>query len=263
MPGSIIRPGGRLRLNSPGQRSPARAPTPSSSVPPPTCYPRRVPIRCPARLLSICIALASGGCILDNETCGDGFVDTDGECVPRTDPDAPTDDDDAPDAAPVDVVDAGDPVGTSPYDGFEVVVLVDDSPFEEMQKSPATPGADIDAITAEGDDLVAEGFRILEAEIMDPFDASFALDPEAALGPPDWDAGRLDGIVSLGGGAVVVELLLTRTFRPGDTLTVHEAETAEGAADRYTAFLCPLDYRDPDRCVELGPASGVWAYRLP
>lgn len=227
--------------------------------------------------------LLLGGCIMETEACGTGFVERNGRCVAPPDPpvrrreesgdfdygtfaydgsywaDAKEPPDRrSPDAAVPDIFIA------NPWSEFPYVRLVDLTSRAGARLTTDTPGADIDAVMVQGPDGRLFGQRVVSAVINDPFGRSVAQDPDSALGPPDWTEGHWSGFVSLGteGAYLVIELELNRSLRSGDHLTVFEVENRSSSDDRVEVALCREDWSAPDACVYLGEGQSRMDFLL-
>lgn len=203
-----------------------------------------------ARLLLLFAALAVialPGCLLSEDDCGLGFVFDGDRCLPA-DPPPPFREGDGGltnDGAPLPDREVK-PTPEPPLDDwaeFGIALIIDRTPRAATARTPASPGADIDAIqavepTPRGDQRIGVGGEVLGALFNDPFDGSLNLDPGAVLGEPDGQ------FASLGpdGGFVYVELALSRPLRAGDLLVIVERLEPDGGDDGYTVYMC----RSPD-----------------
>ncbi len=208
-----------------------------------------------APIAALLLAGALPGCLLSEEDCGAGFVFDGERCLPA-EPAPPFRAGDAGlrnDGAAADLEPKPAPEPTlDDWAEFRIALIIDSTPRAATGQTPASPGADIDAIqavepTPRGDVRIGVGGVVLGALFNDPFDGSLNLDPAAVLGEPD---GR---VASLGpdGGFVYVELDLDRPLRTGDLLVVVERLEPDGQQDGYTLYLC----RSPDSiddCRQMG-----------
>lgn len=200
------------------------------------------------------------GCLLAEEDCGDGFALDGSRCVPATAPVAPAADagstptpDDA-DGLP----DAGIIGGTPPdsWAPYVIIALLDRTPAEALDRTPDTPGTDLDAINVlarSGDEtrVIGTGGEVIDSP---------GIERERVLGPPDGDAASL----GTAGGRVFVELVLERPLARGDAVVVHELDEPDGEADTYVLFGCqaPLDPMRGCRQIAVGGA-GLGVFVLP
>ncbi len=211
------------------------------------------------------LACALSGCLLAEEDCGAGFAFEDGRCVPlRAPPPFYPDGEPAPD--PDDGLPTADATPPPPPDRWadhRIALIVDLTVSGAARQTPATPGADIDAVqaievTPGGDVRIGRGAEVLGALFDDPFEGNLNLDATAVLGLPD---GR---VASLGaeGGFVYVGLDLTRPLRAGDVIVVAELTDPRGEADLYALFMC----RTPDsieNCESMGEGGpGITRFTL-
>jgi hypothetical protein len=218
------------------------------------------------------LPLLLSGCLLETEACGVNFVSEDGRCVPAVDPmpyrggsgatDGSLDASAFPDASVQ--VDAA----TSADGGliYTHVLVVDRTPFDEVRNTPASPGADIDAVAvvpADGDAYYAA--RVAGAQVSDPFRISRWTDPAGALGPPDAPGfGEPGLLVCLGGegGFVLLDLNLGRGLLPSDVIEVFELP-GDPASDAYDVYACPEPPTSADACLLLGRGATTSRFSLP
>lgn len=194
--------------------------------------------------LASTLAAALTGCLLSEEDCGLGFEYVDGRCLPEraprpfypADAAAPAPDTrPPPDLGPrTDAAVPGDRWSDS-----RIALLVDRTPITSAARTPATPGADIDAVqlvqpTPAGDIRVGFGDEILEAVLNDPFGGNINRDPDALLGLPD---GRV-GSLGPDGGFAFIALSLERPPQVGDVIVVVEQAENRGVDDTYVLYLC-------------------------
>lgn len=193
-------------------------------------------------------ALGLSGCLLAEEDCGVGFTFDGQRCVPRlpAPPFAPAEGD----GAPIAPSDAGfepfadlAPPPPDIWSEHRIALIVDLTPLDRLVTTPATPGADIDAVQAivsgpRGDERIGLGGEVLGEQLNDPFRGNLNLDPSAALDLPDRRAASLGGT----GGFLYIGLDLDRPLRSGDALVLVEQAENGGESDLYELFLC----RTPD-----------------
>lgn len=194
------------------------------------------------------VAAGLAGCLLAEEDCGDGFGFDGVRCVPLGDPSPPRD----PGAGGQDPgasADAGPTVDMEPpsiWAEYRVVLLIDRTRPADASRTPASPGADIDAVQIVEATPIGErpvGVAIQAAGfVLDPFDGNLNTDLERVLGPPDGRA------VSMGtdGGYMYVSLDLERPLRSADLIVITEVTEVGADADRYQVYLC----REPDDSLQ-------------
>ncbi|MFZ4736295.1 MAG: hypothetical protein ACOYM9_10140 [Bradymonadia bacterium] len=208
------------------------------------------------------LLLPTPACLLDETTCAEGFERSGDECVAAAARDArrvdvgPTDAvADALGRLDGDVIDAGSDGATpDPWAGTLSVLVLDRTPVEALGRAPLTPGCDVDAVALEtslGEPL-SFGAVVLDAEVFDPFGQGIALEPTAAIGPPErvLDPARF---VSLGGGGAYVLLGLesVRAPRRGDRVRVYELaedDPVSDALDQCALWACPGAVADLATC---------------
>lgn len=206
-------------------------------------------------LLALALAVPNAGCLLAEEDCGRGFELAGNRCVPRVAaPPAPEVDGGALPEPEVDVdgsVTLERPESWAPY---VIVALLDRTPADALERTPATPGADLDAITviARGGD----GGRVIGSggAVVDPIGAA----PTRVSGHPD------EAATSLGtaGGRIFVQLDLERPLASGDVIVVHELAEPGGESDAYVLFTCRAPLNPMEGCLQIGvggPGTGVFA----
>lgn len=212
------------------------------------------------------IAAALAGCLLAEEDCGDGFAFDGLRCVPLAEPPpyrAPGAGEPPPGVAP----DLGLPPDMAPpgiWAEFDVVLLIDRTDPKDASRTPASPGADIDAVqiaevTPVGERRVGVGAEAA-GFLLDPFNGNLNTDLDAALGVPDGAA------VSLGsdGGYLYLSLALDRPLRSGDLVVIAEVSDTGADADRYELYLCrePDDSLQACRLLDSG-GGGISRFELP
>lgn len=219
----------------------------------------------PITSLALALAgLAHAGCLLAEEDCGVGFAFDGERCVPRlpAPPFAPGEGADGAGRGSSDAVapltpDAEPPPPPPPpppdvWSEHRIALIVDRTPLALVARTPATPGADIDAVQAivdgpRGDERIGLGGEVLGALFNDPFRGNLNLDASAVLDLPD------RRVASLGaeGGFVYVGLDLDRPLRVGDAIVVVEQAENGGEGDAYELYLC----RSPDSIDDCRPAG--------
>ncbi|MCB9549137.1 MAG: hypothetical protein H6706_25320 [Myxococcales bacterium] len=224
----------------------------------------------------ILAALALPGCILEPRFCGEGFVESDGRCVPASaapawysdggpPPDVGVLPDDArlpPDARVLDAEPAVPDVAVPDrWADRRTVLIVDRGSQQAARAAPATPGFDLDAVSVFGPDgqVVGDLGAVIEARIHDPFSRSLATRADAAIGAADAEGiDDVDAFVSLGteGAYIFAGWQLARPLRTGDTILVFEMGD-DRESEAAEIYLC-LDHRlSLDRCVSIGTIEGT------
>ena len=214
------------------------------------------------------------GCLLQSEPCGLDFKAVDGQCVPLQAPPPFTSDPDTPPDASTDAADARDlglrlepvfdasivdvesdsTVEEDEWSAYSVVLLVDRSPDDSANGTPAIPGADIDAveILAMDDRSFGSANDVIDARINDPYEANIQMEPRSALGLPDGRA------VSLGTQGGFLRLALTTQGPITATARLRVVELEEDAPneDAFEVFLCRSDSEGLSGCRSLGTVDG-------
>lgn len=220
----------------------------------------RTPTRSLSSALALLCAAALGGCLLAEEDCGRGFTLVGNRCVAAVTPTVNADRGESP---PI-VVDAGifpdaDIVSETPpgtWAPYVIIALLDRTPADAVDRSPTTPGTDLDAILVlarDGDDVrtIGRGAALVDSP---------ELDPRAVVGEADGIAASLGD----GGGRVFVQLGLDRPLTSGDAVVVHELDERGGERDAYAIFACRAPLNPMDGCRQLGTGGrGVSVFLLP
>ncbi|MFN3198227.1 MAG: hypothetical protein ACE366_07385 [Bradymonadia bacterium] len=236
------------------------------------------------RIPTACIITASAlilgqGCLLDTETCGPGFTEEAGRCVPRSAPPPFPGTTDGGFALPdrgvgpefdmglvpdtgVGFEDAGFPdadvVPENPWAQYDSVLIVDRTEQFIAEEWPFSPGVDfagvnIQRVFDDGGLEVSGVASILGAIINDPFGQSEFTDPQVLVG----FGGAAP--VSLGGNGGFVWALLQPGVRPlqaGDELIL-DAYLFDGPGEIYDAYLCPSDAVESELPDGLLPQVGA------
>lgn len=138
-------------------------------------------------------------------------------------------------------------------DALSYVKIVDRGGFTD---SPASPGADIDAIEVIRDGtVVANGAEVVDSQIGKGLNGNAASDPREALGGPDHPSRTLEGFVALGGPGNHIVLRLDRPAQIGDLLRVHEMGSVGGRAE-HTEVCIATSPLGP--WIPLGSGWGVF-----
>lgn len=200
------------------------------------------------------LALPLAGCLLAEQDCGRGFELDGNRCVPAVAAPPPTPDvDRGALPAPEDVDGALAPTPPQSWAPYVIIALLDRTPAEALERTPMTPGTDLDAITVlsrgeGGGRVIGVGGAVVEA---------LGDAPERVTGHPD------EAATSLGtaGGRVFVQLDLDRPLTSGDVIAVHELAEPGGELDAYVLFACRAPLNPMEGCLQLGvggPGTGVF-----
>ncbi len=231
--------------------------------------PARRPFALHLLALPVWGALALSGCILNAEACGEGFELQAGRCRPRPEydagdvpafPDVPQDTF-SWDAKPHDWGMPEPDASADPYTGTVAILVVDRTPDEALNGTPATPGFDLDGIEVLGEGVDVTGERLLESLIFDPFAQSIAQDDAASLGRAE-SSSDPHTFVSLGGGGAYQLLGISppRPVRSGDRLQIYEFQERRGDFDQASVFACFTTVVDLSLCRymgDVGPGRSV------
>ena len=227
------------------------------------------------RVLLTIFACLLTGCLLSEEPCGLDFKVVEGRCVPLQAPppfraSSDPSEDATPrdgavrdlglrlepvfDASPVELLpDAGPEPVEDEWSAYSVILVVDRTPDGSANRTPALPGADIDAVEVLGPDdgIIGVADAVIDARINDPYEASIQTEPRSALGRAD------DRSVSLGtqGGFVRLSLSTERPITRAARVRVVEVEEAFENEDTFEVFLCRADSEGLSGCRPLGTSA--------
>ncbi|MCB9552217.1 MAG: hypothetical protein H6705_10105 [Myxococcales bacterium] len=210
-------------------------------------------------LATALLTLPLAGCLLAEQDCGRGFELDGTRCVPVVAAPAPAP---APEVdrgvlpAPEDVDGALAPTPPLTWAPYVIIALLDRTPAEALERTPMTPGADLDAITVlsrgrGGGQVIGVGGAVVE-----PLGDA----PERVTGHPD------EAATSLGtaGGRVFVQLDLDRPLTSGDMIAVHELAEPGGELDAYVLFACRAPLNPMEGCIQIGAGGpGTEVFVLP
>ncbi|MGK0360467.1 MAG: hypothetical protein ACI9U2_002780 [Bradymonadia bacterium] len=231
---------------------------------------------------SLACAAPLTGCILSTEQCGRGLTETQtGRCLPQDAPppyysdagfDLGIDAVVEPEPIPEPIPQPGEPEPTDPeppepetifdpWEGRDMLLIVDRSDRDSARSSPGSPGYDLDAIVLVGVDgeLVGQLGDWETAQINDPFGRNISQDPGAAIGEPDADGARDSGrFVSLGteGGFAFYQLDLVAPVATGVRLFAFESDL-DGSNESAEIYLCFAGRLDLSLCRAAGTVDGT------